>query len=272
VLCGLCGGAACDEVIHSKPRVLAPSTDCLRIFFVIGKTKLVRLKGMIRGVFRGMRRPPRKIDLGDLDRLEPFCRHFGFRRGNPIDRYFIEQFLEQNATLIAGRTLELLNNSYTKRYGGDRVTHSDVLDINPANGAATIHDDLRTMSTVPDSHYDCVILTQTLQLIDDDESVLRQIHRILKPKGRLLLTVPCISKVGRQDIDGTYYRFYTDHGIRFVLDRAFQPSNYSVEYHGNVMTATAFLYGLAVHEITPMAFERDDPEFPLIVGVVARKV
>jgi SAM-dependent methyltransferase len=238
----------------------------------MAKSKLAQLRRTIRAVLEqvGLRKP--KVDFGDLNRLEPFCRSYGFTRGTAIDRYYIERFLEQNASLIEGRTLEVLNNVYTKRYGGTRVTHSDVLDIDTANPTATIHDDLRTLATIPDAQYDCVVLTQTLHVIDDDESVLRQIHRILKPQGRLLLTVPCISKVGRQAIDGTWYRFYTDHGIRFLLDKAFQPSDYSVEYHGNVLTATAFLYGLAIHELEPGAFETDDPEFPLIVGVVARKL
>ncbi len=243
----------------------------MRILFVMAKSKSAKLKRTVKGLLDKIGYRKRKVDFADLNRLEPFCRSYGFTRGTAIDRYYIERFLEKNAPLIEGRTLEVLNNVYTKRYGGNRVTHSDVLDINPANPAATIHEDLRTLATVPDAQYDCVVLTQTLHVIDDDESVLRQVHRILKPQGRLLLTVPCISKVGRQDIDGTWYRFYTDHGIRFVLDRAFQPSDYSVEYHGNVLTATAFLYGLAVHEIEPRAFETEDPEFPLIIGVVARK-
>jgi hypothetical protein len=45
----------------------------------------------------------------------------------------------------------------------------------------------------------------------------------------------------------------------------------SVESHGNVLTAAAYLYGLAVQDLAPGSFDVDDPEYPLIVTVVARK-
>jgi SAM-dependent methyltransferase len=227
-----------------------------------------RLKGRLR---RLAKRSHRRVNLGDLGRTEPFCRRYGFSRGRAVDRRYIEDFIEMQQGAIKGRVLEVLNNNYTLRFGGDRVTRSDVLDINPANPAATIRDDLRRLSTIRDDAFDCVILTQTLHLIDDDYAAIRQIHRILKPGGTLLMTVPCISKVGKHPDDCTWYRFYTDAGIRYLLERTFQPSMLSLESHGNVLTAAAYLYGLAVEDLAPGSFELDDPEYPLIVAVVARK-
>jgi len=42
----------------------------------------------------------------------------------------------------------------------------------------------------PDDHFDAVILTQVLEHVPNPETVLREIRRVLKPSGKLLLTVP----------------------------------------------------------------------------------
>lgn len=42
----------------------------------------------------------------------------------------------------------------------------------------------------PDQTYNVVVLTQVLEHVPDPEAVLRELHRILKPGGRIFLTVP----------------------------------------------------------------------------------
>src|SRR5882757_9483668 len=78
------------------------------------------------------------VKLGDFVRTSPVGRSFGFDRGTPIDRYYIENFLDKNAGDIRGRVLEIGDNSYTIRFGGPRVDKSDVLHVDEANPAATI--------------------------------------------------------------------------------------------------------------------------------------
>ena len=46
-------------------------------------------------------------------------RDFGFDRGTPIDRYYIESFLSTHASDIRGHVLEVADNTYTRRFGGD---------------------------------------------------------------------------------------------------------------------------------------------------------
>lgn len=224
-----------------------------------------------RRIQRRVRLPRRKISFGDLGRMRPLCPDYGFTRGQPIDRFYIEQFMESHRPHVQGRVLELLNSNYTQKYGGEKVTQSEVLDINPANRKATLYDDLRTLSSISDNSYDCVILTQTLHLIDDDRAALRQAYRILAPGGALLMTVPCISKVPSDPVEGIWCRFYTDPGVTFMLSRDFQRSAFSVSSYGNLPLSTAFLYGLSVQDLDRSLFRANDPEYPVIVGACATK-
>src|SRR5690349_21130910 len=51
--------------------------------------------------------------------VEPVSRNFGFDRGLPIDRFYIEQFLAAEAGAIQGNVLEIEHDLYTRRFGGD---------------------------------------------------------------------------------------------------------------------------------------------------------
>src|SRR5262249_47385240 len=130
-------------------------------------------------------------------RLTPASTDFGYDRGTPIDRYYIERALLECAPDIQGRVLEIKDDTYTRRFGGTRVTQSDVLDVIADNPCATIIADLRAAPQIPSDTFDCVIVTQTLQLIDELQCAIRTLHRVLKPGGILLATVPGISQVAR---------------------------------------------------------------------------
>jgi hypothetical protein len=55
------------------------------------------------------------IDWGDFDRTQPINANWGYERGTPIDRYYIDQFLQEHASDIRGRVLEVANNEYTRK-------------------------------------------------------------------------------------------------------------------------------------------------------------
>jgi hypothetical protein len=78
----------------------------------------------------------KKIDLGDLDRTTPFSTQFGYDRGGPLD-YYIENFLDENSFKVKGRALEIGDNEYTLKYGGDKLAQSDILHIDDSNENAT---------------------------------------------------------------------------------------------------------------------------------------
>ena len=45
-------------------------------------------------------------------RLQPVSRLFGFDRGMPLDRYYIEKFLQEHSSCITGEVLEVAVKGY----------------------------------------------------------------------------------------------------------------------------------------------------------------
>src|SRR3954469_4773203 len=97
--------------------------------------------------------------LGTLRRLTPLSQQWGADRGTPMDRYYVQRFLDAHRGDIRGRVLEVKDAEYTRRYG-NQVASSDVLAVDPANAQATIVADLSTADAIPANSYDCFILTQ----------------------------------------------------------------------------------------------------------------
>ncbi len=213
---------------------------------------------------------PLTVRWGDLRRLTPFSRRWGYDRGTPIDRVYIEAFLAVHADDVKGACLEVLNADYTNRFGGNRVSQRDVLDINPANTAATVIADLGDANSLPAQRFDCVILTQTLHLIPDMRIALGNIWRAIAPGGVLLLTVPALSRHdARQGFDHDRWRL-TRTGLEWLV-AAVAAGRPQIVTYGNLLTCTAFLYGLAAEELRPEELHVSDPEFPLIVAARVQK-
>jgi len=215
--------------------------------------------------------PPGAVRFGDLRRLRPLSERFGFDRGKPIDRYYIEEFLGRHGSDIRGRVLEVGDASYTSRFG-EGVTTSEVIDRDESNPHATIVGDLTTADHVVSGSFDCVICTQVLLLIFDVRAAIKTLERILRPGGVLLVTVPGITKVSRGEAErwGDYWRFTAQSAGR-LFGEVFPPHDVRVEAHGNVLAAVAFLHGLAAEELSPRELDSHDPDFEVTVAVRAAK-
>ena len=222
----------------------------------------------LRQTLMTLRRGRRPIRLGSLGRTRPVSTAWGYDRGQPIDRWFIERFLAENRSDITGRVLEVKSSGYTDRYGHE-ISEPAVVDIDPENERATHVGDLATGEGLPADSFDCFLLNQTLQLIYDIRGALATAHRLLRPGGVLLLTVPTTSRLvggGQTDM----WRF-TELGVERLLEDAFGPGAAAVRAHGNVLTNVAFLEGLAAEDLSEAELGHDDPLFPLIVCARAVK-
>jgi SAM-dependent methyltransferase len=207
-----------------------------------------------------------------LTSLEPVSRTFGFERGKPIDRWYIERFLSAHASDVRGRVLEVAEPTYTQWYGGGDVKHADVLHAAPGNPQATIVGDLTTGEGIPEAAFDCFVMTQTLPFIYEVADAVRGAHRLLRPGGVVLASVPGMSQVSREDQRdwGDWWRF-TSQGTRRLFADVFGDDAVQVTAHGNVLAACAFLYGLAAEDLTQAQLVHHDPEYELLTTVRAVK-
>ena len=230
-----------------------------RLLPLAARARLRRLMRLRRLVLR-----PR---WGNLRRRRPFSDQFGNDRGTPVDRVYIDRFLADHAADVRGQALEVGDAGYTRRHGGSAVTSSDVLDINPGNGAATIVADLGQPGSLPDARFDCFLLIQTLQYVADVPAALGNAWRSLRPGGVLLVCVPGISRLDPDPgPDHDLHRF-TPAGLaaslRATLPEAGQPR---VVGYGNLLAAVAFLYGIAAEELRPEELAAYDPHYPVLAA------
>lgn len=210
-----------------------------------------------------------RVRFGDFARTAPIDGEFGFGRGTPVDRFYIESFLERNRNDIAGRVLEIGNATYSQRFGAERVTLQDVLHVRPGNPDATIIGDISAADVLPRDSFDCIVLTQTLQYIYDLRAAVAQLHAALKPGGVILVTLPGISQIEPDYSEGTWYWAFTTASASRLFAEVFDAISVSVESHGNVFAAVSFLHGVALEEVPPSKLLVEDADYPVIVTLRA---
>ncbi|WP_153799827.1 glycosyltransferase [Foetidibacter luteolus] len=213
------------------------------------------------------------IDWGSFKRIKPISNDFGFDRGGPIDRYYIEAFLHDHQADIKGCVMEIGDNAYTKAYGGEKVTVSEVLHLHPNFPGATLAGDLSKADEIPiaDNYFDCIVLTQTLHFIYDFNRALQQCYRILKPGGVLLLTAPGITQIDAGKWGENWLWAFTERGMTMAMQTNFS-ADAAIKTYGNVFSATAFLWGLGLGEVPHGEYlDHVDPCYQVIIAVRAVK-
>jgi SAM-dependent methyltransferase len=211
------------------------------------------------------------VNFGDFRRVSPISAHWGLDRGRPVDRYYIENFLAAHSADVRGRVLAIGDDGYTRMFGGDRVTQSDVLHVEEGNPMATIIGDLTDAPHIPSDAFDCILCPQTLQLIYDVPAAIRTMHRILKPGGVLLATFPGISQTYDREWGSYWCWNFTPLSAQRLFEKVFPPEHMKIEAHGNVLTAIAFLQGLAAEELRQEEFDHRDTGYDVSITTRAVK-
>ena len=251
----MAGTSLRDRAILLAKRVLPPGA----------RNAVVRLQRRFR-----LQWPPRgTVRFGSFRRLTPISPIFAIDRGLPIERYYIEQFLDQHRDDVRGVAMEFGDTFYLDKFGDDRVTKKEVFSYVEAEGATVVGDLTGEVApTVPP--LDCIVCTQTIQMIFDIELSVRRLSDMLEPGGVLLLTTHGTSKIGRHlDTDGwAEYWHLTQQAVRTLFERNFD-GVVEVEAYGNVLAATSALHGLAASELTPEELDFKDRDFDVIIGARA---
>ena len=233
--------------------------------------KLLLRRAIPPGIYRWLSQRRYRLRPSPLDpwrRLQPVSPG-GWKRGEPIDRWYIAEFLSGHSDDIHGRVLEVGDNLYTTKFGRG-VERSDVLHAVAGNPSATIVGDLASGENIPIRAFDCIILTQVLPFIYDVRGAISHTYDALKPGGVLLVSLPGTGHISRYDMDrwGDFWRFTS-----MSADRLFHEVFRDVEIstYGNVLTATGFLHYLASNDVTRAELDYRDPDYQVIITVRARR-
>ena len=231
------------------------------------------LPGPVADALRRVRRKavhPRigQVDFGDLARIAPVSRGFGYARGTPVDRYYIEAFLARHRADIRGRVLEVGDDHYSRLFG-EGITRQDVLNLAGDYPGTTITGDLAEAGVLKPASFDCIIITQTLQYIYDLPAGVAQLKQALKPGGVILATAPAITPIDCDDWGENWFWSFTAQSARRLFGDAFGPENVAVSARGNAFAATCFLQGIAVEEVGPDWLDPDDAAYPVNITIRA---
>lgn len=194
--------------------------------------------------------------------VAPLSHRWGYDRGMPLHRYYLEQFLAEASKDIRGACLEFHSAVYTRRFGGSAVERADILHIDDSNPQATIIADLTKPNSIPSNTFDCIVCTHVLHLILDLDRAIAELHRILKPGGVLLVAVPQVSMC--QPEFHELWRF-TAEGLQAVLARSFPATNVMCRSYGNSLTSAGEIRGLAAREFRKTELDFHDPRFGIEV-------
>lgn len=204
-----------------------------------------------------------KVVFNNLQINTPISSVFGMDRGTPIDRYYIEKFLNSQKHFVQGTVLEVAEPYYTKKYG-EKVNRIEILNAVPSE-LATIVADLSKPDSLPTEKVDCFICTQTYNFIYDVKKAIEGSYKILKKDGVLLVTVAGLTQISRYDMDrwGDYWRF-TDKSIGRMISEVFGAENVQVFIYGNVLAGIAFLQGIAVEDLPePQLLDKEDNNYQI---------
>jgi SAM-dependent methyltransferase len=217
----------------------------------------------------------RLLNFGSFRKAQPFNENFGLGLGLPVDRYYIETFLQKQAGDIKGRVLEIGGRDYTQQFGtgvneSKALTHKADPD---ASSETHIIGDLANCPQIPNNTFDCIILTQTLHYMPDMTSAVKELWRILAPSGVLLCTVPCISQISRFDMDhwGDRWRL-TSLGLEELLLTSFEREHVQVSAFGNALSAVAFIEGVPAQRLRTHELDARVADFEVMVCGRAQKL
>jgi len=229
------------------------------------------IKNILIQFAKGVVRKTNKISWHNLRSIQPVSTDFGFTRGIPVDRYYIEKFLEENKSYIQGRVLEVADSTYSKKFNSG-VEKFEIFSTGGENVKATVTGDLTNPSSLPENMIDCFICTQTFNFIYDVKKAIEGSFKLLKPGGVILCTVAGLCQVSRYDMDrwGDYWRF-TDLSIRKMFSEVFGEQNVELSIFGNVLSATALLQGISSEELKTEELNFNDRNYQVVISVVAKK-
>jgi SAM-dependent methyltransferase len=212
-----------------------------------------------------LRPPIGQVAFGDFVRNAPFCPNYGFSRGTPIDRFFLDCFITKIRDEVVGDVLEIGGVQENRvRYRLQHASSYRTMDIELFPGvdfAGDAHDPAAS----PASSFDCILLFNVLEHCKEPSIVVENVHRWLRAGGKAFCLVPNAQRVHRDPRD--YWRIMPD-----ALEYLFRNfASAEVFTYGNLITTIAALSGLGAEELSSEDLVEVNSMYPVVSCVTAHK-
>ena len=197
---------------------------------------------------------------------------WGYRRGTPVGRVYIDMFLNKYRECIRGDIMEVAETTYSERFCQKNDTTSfTAIHVEKKEGCRQAN--LETGEGFYKEEFDTMIITQTLAYIYNLNEVINTIYRSLKQGGHCFVTVTDIGHMGSIETEkyGAFWGFHRA-GIAKLFTEVFGENNVMIESYGNLKTVVAQLYGICAEDLDKKIINKKDDRYPMIIGIVARKV
>lgn len=209
--------------------------------------------------------PVGKIRFGDFREYAPFCNNYGFTRGTPIDRYYLDQFIAEIRDEVNGDTLEIGGRKENRhRYGLRHVISYKVIDV-IGGRSVDIVADAHDVTACSANSFDSILLFNVLEHCERPWVIASNLSTWLRPGGKVYCMVPVVQRIHGDPKD--YWRILPD-SLEFLFR----------DYHilkkgtyGNLMTSVAALSGIAMEELDLDELSPKNPQYPVISWIVAKK-
>jgi SAM-dependent methyltransferase len=150
---------------------------------------------------------PVRISGGVAGKLKFFA-----RRTVDLQLQTIWRFLGPILPQLEGKLLDVGCGEMPFRFALSPQVHYTGIDVEAAvafgmAGSESIHIFDGRNIPFPDNHFDHILCTEVLEHAENPETLMAEIHRVLKPAGSLTLTVPFSARVHHAPYD--FHRFTT---------------------------------------------------------------
>jgi hypothetical protein len=227
----------------------------------------VNIKKAFFRLLKALNRMLFRVRIDDNSRINPLNDVFGYRRGTPIDRFYIQKAIGEYSKEIKGSVLEVGGNEYTKCFSQTEMADSFILNYSPMEGNNVIVGDLADSNSLKGLKFDTFICTQTLNFIYDFKAAIDTSYELLTHGGFFIGTVASVSNISKYDDSrwGDYWRF-SYRGISAALEHSrFEIAD--ITGYGNVLAAKAMFDGCVVEDFDNKSLlDHVDPVYPLIIS------
>lgn len=123
--------------------------------------------------------------------------------------------------------------------GSRKLPGATGMDLLQLPGVDIVHDIDRIPWPVKDSTFDLVFLNHALEHVTDVIAVMNEVHRILKPRGHVVIQVPYFRSTDAYG-DPTHKHFFTARTLDYVIEGS---TLAAYKYSDRLFTKRGFWYG-----------------------------